>query len=130
MDGLSLAIVLVLLVEVPLALRAAWRVLKRYQRARNSPRKSRVFRFLAVSVAWVAVVGGIGIGALVVYSLVRAAAPQSVPDIGRGAVAVLVGLSLMTLLAFPIAVDVLFGRIERDPTRDDELLEEESPSGP
>lgn len=125
MDSIALVIVVALLVEIPLALRAAKRVYARYRTARSyNLRQSRVFRFLVWLSVGIAVLGGLGIGVLVIYALVRAYGPPTIPDIGRGLTSALVGSALMALLALPIAVDMLLTRIASDPTRDDELQED------
>lgn len=127
MDAVALLVVVVLTVEIPLALRAARRVRQRYREYRAANlRQSRVFGFLVWLSLGVAVVGGLGIGLVVIYALVRAYGPPGVVDLGRGVIAVLVGGALVALLALPIAVDMLLTRIATDPTRDDEQQEVDS----
>lgn len=114
MDGLTLLVVVVLLVEIPWAMRSALRVSRRY-RARL--RDNRLFRFLAVAAMWIAFVGGGAIGAVVLYSFARAAG--LVPDLGRVTVTILLAGALVVLLAFPIALERLLAAIASSPNDDD-----------
>lgn len=110
MDGLSLLIALLLLVEIPIAMRSALRVYRRYRARRVN---TRILRFLALAAMWIAFVGGGAVGLVVLFAFARLW--NLVPELQRGVVTTFLGVGVAALIAFPIALDYVLGRIARGP---------------
>lgn len=111
MDPLTLILALVLVVEVPVSMIAAWRLSRRY---RVRLVESLFFRRLVrrnIRVAWIA--GGL-IGLLVFYGLISWT--FGLPPIPRPWGTVLLALALIVLLYGPIDDELAVRRIARSPS--------------
>lgn len=116
MDSLTAVIVfgllVVLLVEIPLAMRAARRIAKRYRvRLVDSP----IFKWLNQTVQKIAFVGGGLIGVLVLYSAARILWPATIPPMPTGMFTLLMGTALVVLLYVPISLDREMERRAKSP---------------